>query len=206
MDFFAHGFWGFLFFHRYRWRWVALFFAMLPDISSWFLFSIYNMFHHAVDWGSRHPPDFSGVPNWTWTLYNISHSLIVWGAAILLVYAILRRWYWPMFAGVISIAMDIPTHTEHFLPTPFLWPVSDFRFPGISWGSWWFMIINYSVLALAYTYFFVYTPWKNNSDYGKKGSKVKPRRKAKKAAEKRPKTLRKKTAARSKKTLKNKKK
>ncbi|MBW2964630.1 hypothetical protein KY363_04170, partial [Candidatus Woesearchaeota archaeon] len=88
----------------------------------------------------------------------ISHSLVIWAVVIILVAMFLRRWPVFMFAGVISILMDIPTHTDDFLPTPFLWPLSDFRFPGISWGSWWFMVLNYAVLAIGYTYFFVYQP------------------------------------------------
>ena len=33
-----------------------------------------------------------------------------------------------------------------FLPTPFLWPISDWKFPGISWAEPWFMVVNYTLM------------------------------------------------------------
>ncbi len=159
MDFFAHGFWGFLIFHRFRARWLAVFFALLPDLASWFIFFWYNLFTNAVDWSSGQP-DLSGVPGWTWVSYDISHSLVVWIALFFILWLVFRRPVWVCTAGMISIVVDAFTHSREFLPTPFLWPLSGWTFPGFSWGVWWFMLLNYCLLALGYSYIFLYRPWK----------------------------------------------
>jgi hypothetical protein len=46
--------------------------------------------------------------------------------------------------------MDIPTHTSDFFPTHFLYPLSNVHVNGMSWGSPWFMLLNYSVLLIIY--------------------------------------------------------
>ncbi|MBI5742400.1 MAG: hypothetical protein HZA25_00995 [Candidatus Niyogibacteria bacterium] len=46
--------------------------------------------------------------------------------------------------------MDVPTHTYLFFPTPLFWPFSHYYFSGISWGTPWFLITNYSLLALTF--------------------------------------------------------
>lgn len=95
-------------------------------------------------------PDLSSIPEWVFTLYNISHSLFVAFGVIILLYAILRKFPWYALAWPIAIVMDLFTHTRDFLPTPFLWPVSSWRFDGISWGSRWFIIANYAAIAVAF--------------------------------------------------------
>jgi hypothetical protein len=55
----------------------------------------------------------------------------------------------------LHILIDIPSHAATFYPTPFLFPISNYRFThGISWSNKWFMIINYSLLLLVSLYFF----------------------------------------------------
>jgi hypothetical protein len=184
MDFFAHGFWSFLLFHRQRWKYWAIFFGMLPDISSWFIFSIYNMITNSVQWGAGHP-DFSGVPNWTWTLYGLSHSVIVFMVVFALLYLIFRKIKWVIFPWLVHILLDIPTHSREFLPTPFLWPISTWHFPGFSWGQRWFMILNYSLLALGYTYFFIYIPWQEKKIVSAMTTLKKPKARKRKTQRKR---------------------
>ena len=57
---------------------------------------------------------------------------------------------WEMFGWFIHILMDIPTHTGLLYPTLFLWPLSDWYVDGNSWGTKWFMVINYSVLLIVF--------------------------------------------------------
>ena len=54
---------------------------------------------------------------------------------------------WPM-----AILMDVISHTRDFLPTPFLWPLTDWKFDGVSWGSPKFMIINYVLITIGLIY------------------------------------------------------
>jgi len=96
--------------------------------------------------GDRSDPVF----HLAWSLYQASHSLIVFGAVFGLIWLIARRPWLPMLGWALHIVIDIPTHTARFFPTPFLWPVSPYRFSGISWGNPWFMLVNWSAIAIVY--------------------------------------------------------
>jgi hypothetical protein len=83
-------------------------------------------------------------------LYLLSHSLIVFAVVFGAVWLLRRRPALMLLAWPLHILMDIPTHRAGRFGTPFLWPLSDYRFDGISWGQPWFMILNYSALAVCY--------------------------------------------------------
>ena len=145
MDYFSHGFWSYIFFNKISKPWYAVLFGLLPDTLSWAIYFVYNLFngtHFGV----------SSIPPWVFTLYGISHSLIVAGVVIFLIYLFLRKVPVYIFAWPIAILMDIPTHSREFLPTPFLWPVSNWYFPGFSWGSRWFMVANWSLIIILMIY------------------------------------------------------
>jgi len=99
--------------------------------------------------GSFGRPVLNEMPEWVFVLYNISHSLFVAMFVILVTFIILRRVPIYIFAWPIAIVMDLLTHRRDFLPTPFLWPISDWAFPGISWGSWQFMVVNYTAICIS---------------------------------------------------------
>lgn len=66
--------------------------------------------------------------------YVYTHSLVLLGGALLLLYAARQRqWLWLGLPYAVHILMDIPTH-ERFAPQPFF-PLSDWRFIGLSWGD-----------------------------------------------------------------------
>ncbi|MFA6105178.1 MAG: metal-dependent hydrolase [Patescibacteria group bacterium] len=94
-------------------------------------------------------------------LYNYSHSLFVFFGVIALVliikYLFRKSVSWRdlpivMIGWLMHIIMDIPTHSYKFYPTPFLWPFSNWKFDGFSWGQPWFMILNYGSLLMIYIY------------------------------------------------------
>jgi membrane-bound metal-dependent hydrolase YbcI (DUF457 family) len=107
-------------------------------------------------------PDRHPLFDFTQNLYQLSHSLVVWAAVLLVVWLVLSRVLkkqsaarlvgWEMGAWALHILMDIPTHTYRFFPTPFLWPLSEWKFDGISWGQPWFMAVNYGVLLALFAY------------------------------------------------------
>ncbi len=146
LDYFSHGFWSYIFFHRIKTPLLAVMFGLLPDTSSWAVYFIYNL----IAGNKFGKPSLETIPDWVFTLYNVSHSIFVAFAAIAILYALLRKFPWYALAWPIAVFMDLLTHTREFLPTPFLWPVSDWRFPGISWGSKAFLLINYAAIALAF--------------------------------------------------------
>ena len=86
-------------------------------------------------------------------LYRISHSLVVFALVFGLVWLLVRRPVLELLGWPLHILIDIPTHSLRFFATPFLWPLSDYRFDGISWANRWFMLANYTALAIVY--------WKN---------------------------------------------
>lgn len=83
-------------------------------------------------------------------LYNYSHSLIIFLAVFGIVFLILRRPVWELFGWFLHILIDIPTHSYKVFPTPFLWPISKWKFNGFSWGAPWFLILNYTAIIIVY--------------------------------------------------------
>jgi len=96
------------------------------------------------------PQDTLPIFRLTSTLYSISHSAIVFLIVFGVVFLILRRPLWELGGWFIHILLDIPTHSYQFYPTPFLWPLSGWKFDGFSWGTPWFLILNYSAIIIVY--------------------------------------------------------
>ena len=155
MDYLAHGLWSYIFFHKTRKPLYAVFFGLLPDNLSWALYLFYRIIMGQFGSG---PPVVENIPTWFFTLYGISHSLIVFAFVCLMIYIISKKIPVYIYAWPIAILMDTLTHTREYLPTPFLWPISGWHFPGISWGSGWFMILNYALIACSLAYIYI----KNN--------------------------------------------
>jgi hypothetical protein len=92
-------------------------------------------------------------------LYNYSHSLFIFFGVIVLVmiikYLFRQNVSWRnfpivMIGWLMHIIMDIPTHSYKFYPTPFLWPFSNWKFNGFSWGQPWFMILDITALIIVF--------------------------------------------------------
>ena len=122
-------------------------FGLLPDTISWMPWFFVNLFQ-----GKFGEPNLSMLPDWIWTMYGVGHSLVLALLIIALFFGISyykkKELPYFMLAWPLAILMDIVTHSREFLPTPFLWPISAWKFPGFSWGQWWFMILNYSLIAV----------------------------------------------------------
>jgi len=156
MDILAHGLWGGVAFgwkKKYGW---AFSFGVLPDLLAFGPFFIYRLFAGTTTFGK---PELSAIPPAVFTAYNFSHSLFT-AIAILLVirFLISKELAAAALAYPLHILLDIPTHDKTFFPTPFLFPVSDYRVDGFSWGNAYFMIFNYTSLAAGYYLYFRYRP------------------------------------------------
>lgn len=123
--------------------WLA-FWAMFPDL-----------FAFTPHVGARLWARLTGAP-WVHVhhsggvdLYSLSHSLVVFAPVFALACLVFRKPQWALLGWALHIAMDIPTHSEHY-PTPFLWPVSGYRFIGIAWHQWWFEVLCYTALAAVF--------------------------------------------------------
>jgi hypothetical protein len=160
MDIFSHGLYGGVAFGRKsRWSyWLAFFFGIAPDLFSFGLFFILTFlgFAEHPDWSSGNHPDPSAIPAFVHSLYDGTHSLVVFAVVFGLVWLIRKRPLIEMLGWPLHISVDIPTHSEKFFPTPFLWPISDFHVNGTNWGRPEIFIPNLLVLAGLYFAWFYY--------------------------------------------------
>jgi hypothetical protein len=169
MDVFAHGLWGgaagaaanrklgtklpFL---------APLAWGMFPDLFAFVPVTLAGLWHYGLSGPFEFRVIFSRAlrdllppflrPE---VLYPYTHSLPIFATVFALVWLARRRPALSMLAWPLHILMDIPTHASGAWRTPFLWPLSDYRFSGIWWSRPWFMALNYSLLTAAYLALFV---------------------------------------------------
>lgn len=147
MDIFAHGLWSYAIFHKKKYVWWATLFGILPDLLSFGILFVINILSGNF---ARGRPSLNSIPNWLYSAYSFTHSLLMFFAVFIIIYLITKKWFWQLTAWAIHILIDIPTHSDKFFPTPFLWPISGYTFNGISWATPWFMIVNYSALMIVF--------------------------------------------------------
>lgn len=158
MDILSHALWGGVLFGRKSrlYFWLSFVIGGLPDFLSFGIFLITTLFgitEQPVVSYERNLDVFT-VPDFVNTLYNITHSFIIFAAVFGLVWLILRRPFLPLLAWAFHILLDIFTHSIDVFPTPFLWPISDFKIGGHSWGSFWIFIPNIILIIAVYSFWF----------------------------------------------------
>lgn len=166
MDVIAHGLWAYLaakftnlHLKKKLKTWLFVSFAVMPDFLAFapmFILLIVGLIT-GTSTGFFHPSGMEPagynttlIHNITGTLYNFTHSLFIFIIVFFLVWIIFRKPVVELFGWLLHILMDIPSHSYKFYPTPFLWPVSSWKYDGISWGNPWFMVVNYSLIILFY--------------------------------------------------------
>ncbi len=89
-------------------------------------------------------------------LYQYSHSLIIWIIVFGILWIIRKKPYLALFGWLLHICIDIFSHAPDFYPTPIFFPISNIHFMhGIRWNNPYFMIINYSLIAIVGAYFYI---------------------------------------------------
>jgi len=137
-----------------------VFWGAFPDIFAFipfFLWLLGNLLLGEVALSAMpRPSDMEPMPSGgapiyraTAALYQFSHSLVLFLLSFLIAWLLFRRPLWEMGAWCLHIFLDIFTHSYNFYPTPFLWPVSLVKFNGVGWDHPWFLVLNYSAIALA---------------------------------------------------------
>ena len=173
MDILSHGLWtgaiykiiGIKIKRRFR-LWLAVFWGIFPDFIAFtplFIWLFWNIIFSGMSFADFPNPDAVEpvsqnslfIHNLTSILYSMSHSIFVFIAVFGLL-LIFKRGVWEMGGWLIHILIDIPTHSYKFYPTPFLWPVSGWKFSGLSWASLYFMIVNYALIILVYIFLYRY--------------------------------------------------
>ncbi len=156
MDIVSHGLWGALAFGRQSRKsfWLAFGIGLAPDLFS------FGILWVAASVGLAHKPDFShglppesSIPPYVHHLYDVTHSFVLFLTVFALVWVIAKRPVWELGAWGLHVLVDIPTHSFAFFPTPFLWPLSDWKFDGWPWSQPAILIPNFTVLLLLYGWF-----------------------------------------------------
>jgi len=171
MDIIAHGAWSFLTAKAVNARrterplnpWYTGLWGIFPDLASFGIVFAYGIvtlilgdrsflafMHRAPD--ALEPISAAAFPlaSIVPLLYSFTHSIVVFFAIFFLVLLIRRKPCWELLGWALHIMIDVPTHSYAFYPTPVFWPLSDWKFDGISWGTTWFMIGNYVALAISF--------------------------------------------------------
>jgi len=156
MDIISHGLWGALAFGRKNRMkfWLAFLIGLAPDLFS------FGILWVAATLGLTAKPDFSHgtppestIPLYVHHLYDVTHSLVVFFCVFVVVALILSRPIWELCSWGLHVLVDIPTHSFAFFPTPFLWPLSDWKFDGWQWNHASILIPNYVALSLVSVWF-----------------------------------------------------
>ena len=166
MDVFAHILWVAALFKalnqkyklKYNLAWAG-FWGVFPDLFAFIPLFAWRFYHRLVLGetipfrGPIEPSATNALPihSLTHGLYSLSHSAIIFFIVFVMVWKVWKYYGKPMpwvIGGWLAhILLDIPTHSYRFYPTPFLWPISEWKFNGISWATPWFMLVNYTALV-----------------------------------------------------------
>lgn len=168
MDVFAHGLWTWIGTKLANLKLktklnakLTVLFGILPDIASFaplFIWLLFNIVSSNFSFANiPHPVDIEPATQDTLLIfkatsliYSITHSLIIFIIVFMAIFLIKQKFFLPLLGWLLHIIIDIPTHSYKFYPTPFLWPLSSWKFNGFSWGNKWFMLANYSLILIAY--------------------------------------------------------
>jgi len=157
MDFVSHGLWGGAAVGRKNLKLFlyAVLFSVLPDIAGeGIMFALVFLGADNMPSLSAGHPNITEFPAYAQNFYNATHSLLLFAAVFVIVWLLRKQIFWPLAAWGIHILIDIPTHSLRLFPTPFLWPISDFRVNGQSWDSPYILIPNYALLIIVYAWWY----------------------------------------------------
>lgn len=154
MDFVSHALWGGVSFGRKNKKifLLAAGISILPDILTEGLFFVFYLLNIGgiPDWENGHP-NISDYPMFAQNLYNFTHSLVIFAFALAPSWVAAKKPVWIVGGWGLHILIDIPTHSLALFPTPFLWPISDFRVDGIGWDNPIILAIDIIMLIAAYS-------------------------------------------------------
>lgn len=154
MDFVSHALWGGISFGRSNRRifLLAAGISITPDLLTEGLFGVLFLLDIGGMPGWEHGhPNITEFPMYAQNLYNVTHSLVIFIAAFVLIWAVVGKPVWVVAAWGLHILIDIPTHSLALFPTPFLWPISDFKIDGIGWGNPAILAIDIAMLLAVYS-------------------------------------------------------
>lgn len=161
MDIISHGLWGSAFMgtEKKSYFWPSFALGMLPDLLAFsvpFIIMIVGAITGSTPLSEGRPAYLSHSQSYISDLYSIGHSFVIFAAFFLLVWFILKKPYLPMIAWALHILLDIFTHSAGFFGTPFLWPISNYKYDGTPWANPMIFFPNVAALAIAYIAIYLY--------------------------------------------------
>ncbi|WP_439517419.1 hypothetical protein [Hydrogenophaga sp.] len=130
--------------------------AALPDlmhmlpVAAWALFNglpaEFITYVRALP--ERVQPLPESVELWSHHLHCIFHSGVIAMAVTLVAWRWSRVFWLPLAGWWSHILIDVFTHSDDFFPSPVLYPLTYRGFDGVAWNTPWFVVANYSALAL----------------------------------------------------------
>jgi len=153
MDILAHALWAFILFPEGEYKFLAIIFAIIPDV----FFSIPYLVYitgkgKLLSFLNYKKGIIPQLPKNLINGYKLLHSmplvilltiiLFFFGLPKIIILYIFGSWF-------LHIAIDIFLHDEAYIKTPFLYPFSSFTIRGINWASPKFLIVNYILIIIA---------------------------------------------------------
>jgi len=156
MDIISHGLYGWVVFgnkNKKQFRLSAAF-GILPDFLAFglpFAVAIFGIIFYGNPIAFGKPGMPHTEPSYVHSIYNVTHSLITRAVVFGALRLIMKKPVTASFARLLHILIDIPTHSLAFFATPFLRPISNYRFNGIARSSKVIFIPNVIVLIVLYS-------------------------------------------------------
>jgi len=158
VDIISHGLYGWAVFGSKNKKefWLSAGFGILPDLLAFWLpvaASVITM----ISWGSvalSKPGMPHYEPSYVHAIYNVTHSLIIRAVVFWALWLIFKKPVKATFARLLHILIDIPTHSIAFFATPFLWPLSNYKFDGIPRSNKMIFMPNLAILGIIYSIYF----------------------------------------------------
>jgi hypothetical protein len=128
-------------------------FGMLPDLLSFGRLGIAitpKKFKHIIKGNFKEifkKPKDKDIREIDELLYKLFHSIVIWG--IIYYFSNRDKEFLCLF---LAIFIDIFMHQRHFFGTPFLFPISDYKFDGINWNTKLGWIIAVIITFFIYKY------------------------------------------------------
>lgn len=159
MDILSHGLYGGVAFGKKNKKdyITAFLFGIGPDLLSFGPFFL-SVLLGLASWptGNFAPPNAKIIPEYIHFLYGITHSIVIYGIFFALLWYLGKKSFAKLTLGwPLHILIDIPTHSNGFFPTPFLWPLSDFSVNGIPWSLPVIFIPNVIVIFALYMFWYM---------------------------------------------------
>lgn len=81
-------------------------------------------------------------------LHCMLHSAVIAAGVTAVLWAVRRAFWLPLAGWWLHIVIDVFTHSADYYPVPVLYPITYAGFDGIAWNTPWFIVLNYSALAV----------------------------------------------------------